>query len=225
MKTRLSLFAVLLLASQLVMGQLGFKKLNLSLETNFGVFNGNMLNSPVDMGWCFECWIEAQEQIPKTGKTYGIGTELGFGKRHALGLGIQISEIRFDQKQIDRLIIGNNAEDIKTISVENWYRGWYLQHGLKLLHGKRVELSIRNGLLYERLMNSNYNYTRFFLQKRSISYLGKVEVEFKIGKRGSVLLSPIFRLALRNYNHSDSNEEKYLPFGAGLTIGWRSHIF
>ncbi len=225
MKTILAVFIGFLLASQLAIGQSFFKKLDLSLEANFGVVNGNMLNRPVDMGWCFECRIEAQEQIPKIGRMYGVGAEVGIGRRHAIGLGLQVNEIRFDQKQIDRTLLPTTPDDIYTISVENRCRGWYLLHRIKLLHGKCVEFSLRNGLLYEKLVNMNEDYyPSFDFQKRGISYLGKIETAFKVGKRSAILISPIFRLALKNYNYPDSNEEKYLPYGAGLTIGWRSQI-
>lgn len=225
MKTQLLIFSMFLLSWQLVMGQSFFKKHSVYLESNFGVVNGNMLKSPVDMGWCFECWLEVQEQIPKLGKTYGVGVEVGFGKRNAIGLGLQVSEIRFDQKQIDRLDFPTRLDNIFTVSVENRYRGWYLVHRIKLLHGKHIEFSFHYGLLYDKLINMSEDYyPRFDFQEHGISSLVKIETAFKVGKRSAILISPIFRLALKNYNYPDSNEEKYLPYGAGLTIGWRSQI-
>ncbi|MCC6725113.1 MAG: hypothetical protein IT258_11430, partial [Saprospiraceae bacterium] len=125
--------------SNLASGQNTTSKFSLSWEANYGMVNGNLMNAPVRMGWCWECILTVVEQKPLVGKTYGFGTEIGMGKRSAFNIGLQISELRFQHDFVDLFLIPTpSLAEIQSTEIANHYNGWQLLYKFKLLHGKKI---------------------------------------------------------------------------------------
>lgn len=225
MQTSISIVVVLLACWQLVEAQSISKKMQFSWQGNFGIVNGNMMNTPVHIYWIEEekCrQLRPFEQSPKLGLAYGLGINVSFTRTNAIGLGMQTGNLNFEQQLINES--STVKETSKAVDVNNRYRGWYLFHQLKLLHGNIATFSICNGLMYEKLIFSEAGCLDYQLRKKGISYIGKVEVAFKFGKILEFLVSPNFRLALKEYNHSNYLIGKYLPKGAGVSAGWHIYI-
>lgn len=224
MKTRLSLlFVCPILVLQIGFSQKSLPKRVFLIDIDAGIFNGNILGSPVQLGGgCPGCSIIVDEQIPLRSINLGIGIEVGLGGSNFVGIGYQFNEIRFIQK-MEVISFPGGSFRYKENKVSKDYKGLYLAHRLKILHGKRMVMSLRNGLKFDHLIGTTEGYIGLDFRRHNFSYFASFEIAYHIGQRNEFLFLPNFRLAIRKYNNSFS-DDKYYPYGLGLSIGWRSQI-
>jgi hypothetical protein len=211
-------FFFLLMANQAFCQRFNYDS-RLSLFSEIGLLNTDMLHSPVDITPCFECF-GAEEIIPRTGIRWSIGAEIRVGKRSYIGAGYMANRTKYTERTPNIWDIHGSYfyEDVAFK-----FRGAILQYRYALLQRNGWQFSPTLGLQYDK-NHSDKDYWGYH-QLRGHSYSAYVKLGFSlpVGKWNQLTLDPIFKMAIRRYD-KDYYSQKYFPFGYGLLIGWRTKL-
>ncbi len=188
----------------------------LSIFTEIGLLNGDMLHNPVELTQCFECFSTV-ENIPRLGIRWNLGMEVRLGKRSYIGAGYMANKIEYTERTPD---IWDIDRSYSYQDFEFKFRGAILQCRYALLHRNNWQLSPVIGMQYDKFNDDDNNWGFQLLRTHNYSAYTKMEVAITLSTWNQITLSPIFKIAVKRYNHFDL-PEKFLPFGYGLMMGWR----
>lgn len=199
-----------------VFGQQQNPNTHLSFFFNIGLVTGDMLNSPMDITQCFECF-PAEEILPKPGLRWSAGLEFRIGKRHHIGAGYLANKIKYTERIPD---FWNPFGAYYYNDIAFKFRGALLQYRYTALTNNNFEFSPVVGIQYDKLIDDNLIWYYQLLREHNYSAYVKTDVALNVGKWMQFTIAPIFKIALRHYNKSDWYK-KYQPFGYGVMLGWR----
>ncbi len=195
----------------------------ISAELEIGILNGSCLKPyPVFEG-CFECKITIQEQRAMVGLATNFGVNIGLTQRHSIGIGCLINELNFEQEKLVSGFFG--GQNLKIDSYLLKYMSWHISHYIRLLNGKSMNVSSRNGLSYEKLLSAEEGgsiATHF--RERNWGFYTKLEFQFNMNEQNELVLSPIAIFALNNFDNHEYLNTNYRPFRYGLLLGWRTYF-
>jgi|GEM_PF-6536316 len=208
----------LLLANQAFCQRFNYNS-RLSLFSEAGLVNTDMLHNPVDVTPCFECF-GAEEIIPRTGMRWSIGAEVRVGKRGYIGAGYLKYKTKYTERYPNLFDISGNYY---YLDVEFKFRGAMLQYRYAMLQRNNWQFAPTLGVQYDKYNDDDNNWGYPLLRDHSYSVYFKMGFSLPVGKWNQFTIDPIFNMALRPYNEGYWSE-KYLPFGYGLLLGWRTKL-
>lgn len=193
---------------------------SLSIFTDIGLINSDAINWPVGFLTCYECYTTIVEQLPKPSLRYSIGAEVRIGKRHFLSGGFLNNSIKFDSRSL--YLLGNSGNgDLNEMKLK--YRGAQLLYRLVLAQNGAMQFSFAVGAQYDKFKGSNRRYWIIPLWKHNYSGILKTEFAFEVGEWNQFTISPLFKMAIKRYD-ARKIDDKFLPFGYGLMMGWRTKL-
>jgi hypothetical protein len=189
----------------------------LSLTSDFGFVNSDVLHNPVNITWCFEC-ESAAELIPKPSMRWSIGVEIRLGKRSYIGVGYMANKIKYVQRSPNSWA-RDGSSFFQELVLK--YQGAQLLYRLALAQHDAWQFSVAIGPQYDHFKEANIDW---IVPMRDHNFSGVLKPEFavSVGRWNQFTLSPIFKMALKRYDEGKfSYQDKFVPFGYGLMFGWR----
>jgi hypothetical protein len=194
---------------------------NLSVELGLGLVNGGCFRPYPKFDGCHECELKILEHQGLPGLATNVAASIGIDRRNSIGMGFLLNQVRFEQGKMKTGQSIGVQLGFSTFQLD--YLSWQFSHSYRLLSGKKLELALSNGIMYEHLLKATLDKsvaTEF--REKNLSLVLKLEFHLKMDKRNKLVFSPIAILPLNDYQNSEYIKTDYRPFRHGLTIGWRS---
>lgn len=219
MKTLFTTLIFAVLSLNIASSQTLHHNSRLSLTSDIGFVNSDILHNPVRIVSCFECFGALEEVIPKPSVRWSMGMEVRLGKSHYIGAAYMVNRIKYDERYV--YFFGFESSAFEEVNIK--YQGAQLLYMLALVQNDAVQFSLAAGAQYDNFKLPNKHYWLDSMREDNFSGLLKIEFAFSAGGWNQFTLSPLFKMAIKSYNDTEY-QDKFLPFGYGLMMGWRMKL-